>query len=200
MVKRECTGGGGADNLGNHTATSNLNMAGYAISGVSGVFMSAPPVDNTEDVLLAWDSSTGRIEQRTVASLGVGGDNGTVYIVQGQVGTLFADGLMQNQPRYVVPSGYTLSMFDAYITLGKAGTTQTSLQASILSHNTDGTAPTPGSPSSTLNVASGLVYYPWTAMASQVLTSQQHLQTRVDVAGSGATSLAIHFYGTLTLD
>lgn len=126
---------------------------------------------------------------------GSGLTQATIYFSQGQVGTLFQDGTMQNQPRFVTPSGYGIELVDVYVTLGKAGTTTTTLQAEILTDPGTGGPPTPGSPTSTLNISSGVVYYHWTALEGVTLTSEQHLQTRVDVAGSGAESLSIHFWG-----
>lgn len=132
---------------------------------------------------------------RECAGGGSGISQATIYFNQGQMGELFADELMVNQPRFVTPSGYTIQLVDVYVTLGKAGTTQTSLQASILNDTGDGSAPAPGSPTSTLNVPSGNVYSHWVGLEGTTLTSEQHLQTRIDVPGSGAQSLVIHFWG-----
>lgn len=126
---------------------------------------------------------------------GSGISQATVYFTQGQAGALFADGVMVNQPRFLCPSGYTIQLVDVYVSLGKPGVSQTTLQAVILNDSGNGTAPIVGSPTSTLNIASGQVYSQWTGLEGITLTSQQHVQTRVDVAGSGAQSLNIHFWG-----
>ncbi len=119
----------------------------------------------------------------------------TVYFNQGQMGSLAVDGSMIDQPRFTTPSGYSVTLVDVYVTLGKAGDSTTTLQSSVLSDPGTGLPPTPGSPTSTLNIPSGAVVYPWTAMEGVTLTSGQHLQTRIQVAGSGSDSLVIHYWG-----
>lgn len=117
-----------------------------------------------------------------------------VYWCQGQTGYLTADGTMAYQPRFIAPSGYQIEICQVLVSLGRAGTTQTDLQVSIL-NDVGGTAPTPGSPTSTLTLASGITNAMWTALAGTTLNSLQHLQSRVDVAGTDAQNLTIHFWG-----
>lgn len=187
--------GGGVDNLGNHIATKNLYMNGFGISGVSGVWMSsAPPTDNNPTSVLV-RSTDGRVSQKTISSITL---PSVVNWSHGQVGSLIADGTMVEQPRFVVPSGYTIDINYAIVTLGKPGVTTTTLHSAILNDTGDGSPPTPGSPTSTFNIESGIVYKSWDAMVGQTLSPEQHLQTRVETPGSGAEGLSIHFWGTLS--
>lgn len=188
--------GGGADNLGNHTAIQTLNMNGFNISGVSGIHLNnTPTLNNSANAILVFDSGNGSVAYRQASTFLT---TSTVHWSQGQVGGLIADGNMQFQPRFIVPVGATIELIDVSVTLGVPGTTTTTLHSSILNDTGDGTPPTPGSPTSTFNLLSGEVYTPWTAMIGQVLTSEQHLQTRVETAGSGAENLAIHFWGNIS--
>lgn len=134
-------------------------------------------------------------ECSTGGSSTINASGSTVYFEQGQGGNVVADGTMQDQPRFIVPTGQDISLTDVWVTFGQAANSQTTLQTSILNDTGDGSPPTPGSPSSTLNVASGIVYQRWTGLIGQTLTSMQHVQTRVDVAGNGAKDLTIHFLG-----
>ncbi len=267
---RECINVGGTtisgvpDNLGNHTATQTLNMAGFGIyntSGIninttwelaessgqtlafqragtqqvaittSGLWVRSPSLDNSVTNVLVWHSG-GSVKRRTVSTLETGttlllgysgsgtgaspythkhlvytNESGTVakidfrdttYFTQGQAGGLIIDGIMDNQPRYIVPSGYQVELTQVYATLGKAGTTATALQIFVANDPGDGTAPTTGSPTSTLSIPADAVYVKWTALAGTVLLSEQHVQSRIDTAGSGAESLVIHFWGRTT--
>jgi len=116
---------------------------------------------------------------------------------QGQAGVLIADGTMANQPRFVVPSGYQVELCQVMVTLGKPGIDDTTLQITI-TNDAGGTTPTPGSPASTLTVPSGTANMLWTALHGTTLNSMQHVQTRVDVAGTNAESLSIQFWGKTT--
>lgn len=253
-----------ADNLGNHTATTDLNIAGKNLISVSGILFNGlqglntggnrigfynlggdtlhisssglnlpitPLLDASSTYVLVWSSSTKNVGYRTAASLtgtGVGGSgtltlelvgggthvdpyternllyNGTpidarsvVTWTQGQAGILGADGTMANQPRFIVPSGYQIELCQVMVSLGKAGTDDTTLQICITS-DAGGTAPTPGSPNSTLTLSSGVVNSQWTALNGTVLDSMKHVQTRVDIAGTNAESLSIQFWGKTT--
>lgn len=117
-----------------------------------------------------------------------------VYWCQGQTGNLIADGTMAYQPRFITPSGYQVNICQVMVSLGKAGTDDTDLQISIL-NDAGGTAPTPSSPTSTLTIPSGVTNMLWTGLHGTTLNSMQHLQTRVDVAGTDAQNLTIHFWG-----
>ena len=255
------------DNLGNHTATQNLDVASNRLVNVSGVslnnswevnqtsttlsvknstdkfvvnsngrvtLVAQPPLDAASNHVLVWNSGTGDISYRTASSLGGSGGgvgaSGTlelvktgtgthadpvtacdlvftntsgsvsidystpVYWCQGQAGGLVADGTMAYQPRFIVPSGYQINICQVMVSLGRAGTTQTDLQISIL-NDVGGTAPTPGSPTSTLSLGSGVTNTLWTALHGTTLNSMQHLQSRIDVAGTSAENLTIHFWG-----
>lgn len=184
-----------------------------------------PPLDNSSPYIMVWSSGSKEVSYRHSSGLGAGtlsktltGD-GThanpvtdvdlalgassvdistpVYWSQGQAGILSADGTMATQPRFIVPSGYQITLFQVFVTLGKAGNSDTSLQYSVLNHN-GSSAPTPGSPTATLTVGSGVAFYKWTALEGTTLNSLQHIQTRVDVAGSDAENLCIHFWGKTT--
>lgn len=255
-----------SDNLGNHTATQNLDVNSKRLVNVSGVdlnnswqinqasgtltvknstdkfivnsngrltVVSQPPLDAASNFVLVWNSGTGDISYRTSSSLGASGsvgasgtlelvktgtgshadpvtacdlvyttDSGSVtidyrnpvYWCQGQAGGLVADGTMGYQPRFITPSGYQVEICQVMVSLGRAGTSQTDLQVSIL-NDVGGTAPTPGNPTSTLSLASGVTNTFWTALHGTTLNSMQHLQSRIDVAGSGAENLTIHFWG-----
>lgn len=122
----------------------------------------------------------------------------TIFWNQGQSSALIADDIMVNQPRFICPSGQTVEICKVYVTLGKPGNTDTTIQASILNSN-GSFAPTPGSPSSILTLGSGEVVAEWSALAGTILTSMQHVQTRVDTAGDQAENLNIQFWGKTCL-
>ena len=260
-----------ADNLGNHTASTDINVFNKQLLSVSGILFTGlngliyrstgmafynlggdvlyingagniglaqtPPLDATSNYVLVWSSGTKYVSYRTASGLiaagGGGGGTGAlaidlvgagthadpvternlVYTVsgvdttldarsvvhwsQGQAGSLLADGTMANQPRFIVPSGYQIELCQVIATLGKAGSTDTTIQITI-TNDGGGTAPAPGSPNSTLTMSSGVVNSVWTALASTTLNSLQHVQTRVDTAGANAESLTIQFWGKTT--
>lgn len=256
-----------ADNLGNHTATTSLNMANQHIIAVSGILFNGlqglsssgsrltfynlggnslyinsnsiglpqtPALDASSNYVLVWNSTSKAVGYRTASGLGGGvGSSGTLYLdlvgagthvdpyternlvfvsstgtttidsrsvvtwTQGQAGILGADGTMANQPRFIVPSGYEIELCQVNVTLGKAGTDDTTLQVCVTS-DAGGTVPTPGSPASTLTLSSGVVNSQWTALHGTVLNSMKHVQTRVDIAGTNAESLSIQFWGKTT--
>ena len=272
MVLRECvaTAGGASgvpDNLGNHTATQNINLAGFGIYNTSGVnidtnwdihqsgtslsfdrtgtrhaaittggtaILRAPSLDNAINNVLVWDSGTagGTVKRRTASTIetnttlvlthsgsATGADpyttsrlvytnesgtitqidyRDTIYFEQGQAGGIIVDGPMDEQPRFIVPSGFQIELNSVYVTLGKAGTTDTTLQFNYANDPGDGSAPVQGSADSTLLIPADDVYTKWPALAGVVLNSEQHVQTRVNLAGSGAQSLVIHFWGKTT--
>ena len=184
-----------------------------------------PPNDAASPYLLVWSSGSKEVSYRH--SSGVGGGtltktltgagthadpvtdvdltlNGNsidistpIYWSHGQSGPLSADGTMANQPRFIVPSGYQITLCQVFVTLGKVGTSDTNLQYVVLNNN-GSAAPTPGSPTATLTVGSGVAFYKWTAIEGTTLNSLQHVQTRVDVAGGDAENLTIHFWGKTT--
>ena len=260
-----------ADNLGNHTATTHINVSNKQLLSVSGILFSGlngliyrastglafynlggdilyigssgniglgqtPPLDANSNYVLVWSSGSKAVSYRTASGLmggGGGGGTGTIAIdlvgagthadpvternivytvsgvdttldarsvvhwTQGQAGSLIADGTMANQPRFIVPSGYQIELCQVIATLGKAGSTDTTLQITI-TNDGGGTAPVPGSPNSTLTMSSGVVNSVWSGLSGTTLNSLQHVQTRVDVAGSDAESLTIQFWGKTT--
>ncbi len=260
-----------ADNLGNHTATTDINVSSKSLNFVSGILFNSlqglsssgnrltfynlggnsfiinsasialpqtPALDASSNYVLVWNSSTKAVGYRTASGLGSSGTgsvsvSGSLYLdlvgagthvdpyiernlvfvsstgtttidsrsvvtwTQGQAGILGADGTMANQPRFVVPSGYEIELCQVNVTLGKAGTDDTTLQVCVTS-DAGGTVPTPGSPASTLTLSSGVVNSQWTALHGTVLNSMKHVQTRVDVAGTNAESLSIQFWGKTT--
>jgi len=105
---------------------------------------------------------------------------------------------MSDQPRFICPEGQTIELCKVYVTLGKPGTTDTTLQAIIL-NGAGSSVPTPGSPTSTLILSSGEVVVEWEALAGTTISSLQHVQTRIDIAGEDAEHLNIQFWGKTCL-
>lgn len=89
------SGGGGSDNLGNHTATQNLNMAGNRIIGTAGISASVTGTDGSSNTASTFAQTAGGSFNTTLrvaasGNSGSGTHNGISATCGGTVSTCYA--------------------------------------------------------------------------------------------------------------
>lgn len=182
--------------------TLNLNTTSI-ICGVSGLETVGVPVTVSTSGCITGDGTVGdpiRPElhpeggiECTVSGLAVS-FNGMAEFAQ--VGAVQPDPGIASQSRFHVPTGRTMEIISASVTLGTAATTT----ATVEFHEDALGAATVGGTAviDTLNITAGNIYQDWAGLAGQTFTGPSHLQKLVTAGNGTGQDLSIQILYRMT--